>query len=424
MMRTFVTFLLVLGICRVCSSFENINDDEVKLKNILPSGVVIPIAYKLHLKPDLVKFTFDGETEITLIALITDVALTLNSKFLTVHDLKFVDLNTTNTLESKYIEDEEQETLNVTIKPHFEKDHHYSLQIKYAAILRNDGKGFYMSMMRTNGSTGYVVTTNFEPTGARLAFPCWDEPAYKAKFTISLTHNKTLQALSNTEVLKKEEENGMITTTFKQTPLMSTYLVAFVLSDYQFKEDKVGNFTYRVWTKASAINQTDFVLKMGRKFLELLNSYTNISYQTYMPDKIDQVSINDLRPNAIENWGLVIYRENYFLYDEASYTTRSKINVLMTIAHEISHQWFGNLISPKWWKYIWLNEGFGNYFQYFMSHKIVPELRLGDMFVVESMQETAMDIDAYPVVHPMNYDAITPEDIRDLFGSITYQKDT
>ncbi|XP_026672067.1 aminopeptidase N-like, partial [Ceratina calcarata] len=347
MMRTFVTFLLVLGICRASFPFENINDDEVKLKNILPSGIVKPIAYKLHLKPDLVKFTFDGETEITLIALITDVALTLNSKFLTVHDLKFVDLNTTKTLE-------------ITL---------YKILI---SILKN----YYLSPCKLCKiqfffhSSWFVSTTHFEPTFARLAFPCWDEPAYKAKFNISLTHNKTFQAISNTDVLKKEEKDGMMITTFKETPLMSTYLVAFVICDYRFKEDKVGNFTYRVWTKESAINYTDYALKMGRKILEFMNLYTNISYQTYMPDKLDQVTIRNFYPGgAMENWGLLIYSETALLYDEASSPINTKFYVLRLVAHEFSHQWFGNLVSPKWWKYLWLNDGFTNYFVYFIAHK-------------------------------------------------------
>ncbi|XP_026671359.1 aminopeptidase N-like, partial [Ceratina calcarata] len=426
MTRTFVTFLLVLGICQARFPFEIVDGDQVDWKYLLPS-TVLPIEYKLHITPDFVKSTFEGEVNITLIAFITNDILTLNLKDLTIYDIKFVDLNTTRTLESLYLPDEEHEIMNITVTPMFEMDHYYSLQIRYAGIFNENMRGFYKSRVMegnnvTFNSSGYVLTTHFEPTGARLAFPCWDEPVFKAKFTISVTHNKTLQALSNTEVLKKEEKDGMITTSFKQTPLMSTYLVAFVVGNYQFKEDKVGNFTYRVWTKASAINQTDYVLKMGRKFLELLNSYTNISYQTYMPDKIDQLSINDFRPDAMENWGLVIYRENYFLYDEVLSSTRLKIDILMIIAHEFSHQWFGNLVSPAWWDYIWLNEGFGTYFQYFMSHKVVPELRLDHMFVVETMQQTAMDIDAFPVVHPMNHDVITPNDIRDLFDIIAYQK--
>ncbi|XP_026674938.1 aminopeptidase N-like, partial [Ceratina calcarata] len=270
---------------------------------------------------------------------------------------------------------------------------------------------------------GYIATTHFQPTFARQAFPCWDEPIYKAKFNITLIHEKRLKAISNMDVLKTEEKSDMIITTFKETPLMSTYLVAFTISDYQFKEDKVGNFTYRVWTKASAIKQTDYALKMGRKLLEQLNLYTNISYQTYMPDKIDQVSVPNLfGVPAMENWGLVTYRERSLLYDEALSTTQKKMNILMLIAHKFTQQWFSNVVTPKWWKYDWLNKGFAKYFQCFITHKVAPELRLNDMFVVESTQMSAMVFDALSGMRAINMDVYSPEEILMLSDSIVYEK--
>ncbi|XP_017885815.1 puromycin-sensitive aminopeptidase-like protein, partial [Ceratina calcarata] len=391
MTRTFVTFLLVLGVCQASFVLGNTDEDQVDLSYRLPSGVVIPTKYKLHFKPDVVKFTFEGEVDITLIALTTNNILTLNSKYLSIYNVKFVDLNTTKTLENEYLMDEEHEILNITIKPQFEKDHHYSLQIKYNGILNDKSKGFYRSQVIQRGQVvGYIATTYFEPTYARLAFPCWDEPAYKAKFDISLTHDKTLQAISNTDVLKKEEKDDMITTSFKETRLMSTYLVAFVVSNYEFKVDKDGNFTYRVWTRKTMIKHVDYALEMGRELLEELNLYMNISYQTYMPDKLDQIAEKDFPVGAMENWGFVIFREGTLLYDKALSTTRTKMRILMIIAHELIHQWFGDLVTPKWWKYIWLNEGFANYFQYFITHE--------------------------------NKDVITPKQIDDLFDGIAYQK--
>ncbi|XP_026672436.1 aminopeptidase N-like [Ceratina calcarata] len=172
------------------------------------------------------------------------------------------------------------------------------------------------------------------------------------------------------ELDKQVEQDGMITTSFKKSPPMSTYLVAFVVSDYQRKEDKSKDITYRVWTKARAINQTSYALKMGMKILKQLDFYTNISYQKYMSAKIDQITQKDFSAGAMENWGLVIYREDRLLYDEILSTTRTKMNVLKVIAHEFTHQWFGDLVSPKWWKYLWLNEGFATYFEHFIAHKV------------------------------------------------------
>ncbi|XP_017888729.1 aminopeptidase N-like [Ceratina calcarata] len=430
MTRTFVTFLLVLGICQASFMLKNIDEKEVDLKYRLPSDVVIPTDYTLHLTPDLKNFTFEGEVNIMLRALTTNNTLTLNSKELTIHNVKFEDLDTNKTFKNEYTEDKQHEILIITVDPQFEKDHNYSLQIQYSGILNNNSRGFYRSrVMDGDKVTGYAATTHFEPTGARLAFPCWDEPAYKAKFNIRLTHNKEFQAISNMDELDKQDkqdtqdkQDGMITTSFKETPPMSTYLVAFVVSEYKFKEDKDHNFTYRVWTKANAIDQTDYALKMGMKILEQLDLYTNISYQKYMPAKMDQISQKDFPAGAMENWGLVIYRESSLLYNESSSTTRTKMSILTVIAHEFAHQWFGDLVSPKWWKYIWLNEGFANYFQYFISHKVVPELRLDDMFVVESMQQTAMVADWSPKQRPMNQDVTSPQEISALFDSIAYSK--
>ncbi|XP_026673538.1 aminopeptidase N-like [Ceratina calcarata] len=424
MARTFVPFLLVLGIFQTSFLLANTNDETVYSKFRLPSGIVTPTAYKLYLRPNLSRSIFWGDVDITLTALITSSNLILNAKEMIIYGVTFEDLNTTEVFENEYVEDKEHEILNITIIPQFLKDHHYSLRIKYLAVLNEDMKGFYRSKVIQGGKiTGYIATTHFQPTFARQAFPCWDEPMYKAKFNISIMHNKTMKAISNMDVLKTEEKSDVIITTFKETPVMSTYLVAFTISDYQFKEDKVGNFTYRVWTKASAINQTDYALKMGRKLLEQLNLYTNMSYQTYMPDKIDQVSVQNLfGVPAMENWGLVTYRERSLLYDEALSTTQKKMDILTLIAHAFTQQWFGNVVTPKWWRYHWLKEGFANYFEYFIAHKIAPELRLNDVFVVESTQMSAMVVDALPGMRALNMDVYSPERILVLSDSIVYEK--
>lgn len=153
----------------------------------------------------------------------------------------------------------------------------------------------------------YVAATHFEPTGARLAFPCWDEPAIKAPFSISISTSNSSQynVISNMNEIKLSNDETY--TNFNVTPPISTYLVAFVVSDYECKSENSSTIQYRVCTKPQSVNQTQYALSMGRKLLEKMEAYTNISFSDYVP-KMDQVSLKDFSAGAMENWGLVTYR--------------------------------------------------------------------------------------------------------------------
>ncbi|CAL7935735.1 unnamed protein product [Xylocopa violacea] len=422
MAKTSIQLLLILTIYQanflLGGSAILQKDDSNKLSYRLPTNAR-PTSYDIHLEPDLQKFTFKGDVRIKFEVTNAINVLTLNAKNLTVAE-KGVAVNDTNVGVAKIETDEEQEFLLIYFKNELKNGSAYELTVKYTGELNDQKRGFYRSRyFDEKGDVRYVAATHFEPTGARLAFPCFDEPGYKAKFTISLTHASSYTAISNVreDKGKSSEANGIKTTVFEETPEMSSYLVAFVVSDYGNQEE--GNF--RVWTKPHAVNQAAYALKVGQQLLSLLDNYMGINYTEYMP-KMDQVSLKDFSAGAMENWGLVTYRESALLYEEGVTPTRTKQSVTTIIAHEFAHQWFGNLVSPKWWKYIWLNEGFATYFEYFITHELRQDWRLNETFVVNAMQLNAFVADAAKDVRPMNHDASSPQEISRLFDSIAYQK--
>ncbi|KAJ8664402.1 hypothetical protein QAD02_006064 [Eretmocerus hayati] len=298
----------------------------------------------------------------------------------------------------------------------------YTLTFVYSGLLREDSSGFFkLSYLNDNGITVWYAITHFEPVNARMAFPCFDEPAFKAKFNISITHYKNYSANSNTLKISTSEPNdqGMVTTSFEETPKMSTYLVTFLVSDFESLGDEKN---FRILTRPGTANRAHFSLRIGQLVLNEFDNYTGISYSNYMR-KMDQVAIHDENfSKAMENWGIIIYRDEYLLSDDGErWTGVSQQSVAELIAHEFCHQWFGNLVSPKWWNDLWLSEGFATYFKYYMIEKIEPKWRSMDNFVVTSILHELFrdDNDQESAV---SNSVETPEQIMSQFGDIAYVK--
>ncbi|XP_078053575.1 aminopeptidase N [Augochlora pura] len=370
-----------------------------------------PSRYVVMVEPDLQAFRFTGNVTITFQVDQLIPVLILNQKNLTIKDVAI------NDNEAKYIRpDHNRETLTMYFTKELKPNFTYDITIWFEGDLNDRRRGFYKSSYQMGNETRWIATTHFQPTGARLAFPCWDEPEYKAIFEISIKHLPNYTAvLSNMPVLKTRNVDGKKLTIFQPTLLMSTYLVAFIVSDLAYITHE-KNKNYKIYTKADSVNDTRFALDFSVKAMEQLDIVTGIPYSRYMP-KMDQVTISDLRPTAMENWGLVTYREMRYLWKEGITTTYDKQYVIQSISHEFAHQWFGNLVTPSWWKYIWLNEGFATYFQYYITDKLEPSWRLMELFPVEAMQGVAFNQDGYEDTRPMN-----PVGWYKLFDYISYQK--
>ncbi|XP_061502292.1 aminopeptidase N-like [Anopheles gambiae] len=297
----------------------------------------------------------------------------------------------------------------------------YVLTVEYSGLLQtSSNSGFFLkSYVNDDGERRYVGTTQFESTNARMAFPCYDEPLLKAGFTLWITHIAEYNAVSNMpveEVVPSEEHEGYVTTKFGPTPKMSSYLLAFGVSDFVSIEDG----TQQVYARPNAIEEAEFGLKAGVKILDALNEYTDVNYYDYLP-KLTQMAIPDRGGGAMENWGLVKYGETALLFNPNRNTYRVRKSVAVVISHEYSHLWFGDLVGPHWWSYVWLKEGFAELFGYIGSDLAYPSERYWDLFAIENIHN-AFGPDATDSTRPMTQDATTPSGIAGLFDIIAYDK--
>ncbi|XP_049529896.1 aminopeptidase N-like [Anopheles darlingi] len=296
----------------------------------------------------------------------------------------------------------------------------YALRIVYTGIMLNYQSGYLASQYRNEQDQWrYVGSTHFQATHARRLLPCYDEPALKATFDLQIRHHRDYKAIANmprTSIEIDPTNREYLISVFETTPRMSTYLLAFAVTDFATRE----NGKHQVVARSNAINDADYALQVGATILERLEDYLGVPYYEYMP-KLTSIAIPDRGTGAMENWGLVTYGEPVMLYNPTVNTYRNRKDVTTIIAHEYAHQWFGDLVSPLWWQYIWLNEGFATLFQYYATRLAVPGDEYWELFNGEVIQRAFQD-DASETIHSMNQNAATPQEILALFDSIAYKK--
>lgn len=297
--------------------------------------------------------------------------------------------------------------------------------ISYDAILQTNMAGFYKSSYTENGEEKFMGSTQFEATDARRAFPCLDEPALKATFKVSLTLDKNWTALANTPVKSEYMQDDLKTVTFETTPIMSTYLVAWAIGEFEyiesFTEEKYVDdkpMPVRIYTTKGYLQDAQLALEITPKIVDYFSRVFEVKYP--LP-KLDLIAVHSFSHNAMENWGLITYRSTALLFSEKKSDPAYKQKVAYVIAHELAHQWFGNLVTMQWWDELWLNEGFATWVGFYAVDYLYPEWDIFSGFVSESVQG-ALNLDGLRNSHPIEVPVENALDIDQLFDAISYLK--
>ncbi len=296
--------------------------------------------------------------------------------------------------------------------PGIEKGDH-SVRIEFEGPISQSLTGLYLAKTRE----GDMFSTQFESTGARRVFPCIDNPGYKAEFELTLNIADSLEAISNMPPASTMEEGGRKTVVFQKTPRMSTYLLYIGVGDFEHKRAKHRDVDVILTAPRGHLSQSDFPLQVAVKCLKIFEEYFGINY---MLPKMHLISVPEFGAGAMENWGALTFRE-VLLYADDHTGSRTRKRIASVIAHEIAHQWFGDLVTMKWWNDLWLNESFATFMAYRIINELYPEM---DAFgeLVSTRTSGALTDDSLENSHPIDVEVSDPNSVAQIFDQISYGK--
>lgn len=392
-----------------------------KQKTVRLPTHVIPERYQIMLKPDLETFVFEGQETIFFKLLKPTKQITLHAKDLKISSAEVLanHKGQKDLWAAKISYQPKAETATFTFPKSVQPGKH-QLKLSFTGILNDQLRGLYRSKYDHKGQPKHLAVSQFEATDARRAFPCFDEPAQKAIFDVTVMIPQHLTAVSNTiETAVEHHDNGLKVVKFAPTPKMSTYLLAFIIGEMEFLEGKTKDgVLVRVFTTPGKKHQAKFALEVAIKTLEFFNKYFDIPYPLPV---LDMLAIPDFAAGAMENWGAVTYRETALLVDEAHTPLINRQYVAHVIAHELTHQWFGNLVTMEWWTHLWLNEGFATYMSYAAVDHLFPQWQMWTQFVYQDFGN-ALEADALKTTHPIEVEVHHPSQIDEIFDAVSYNK--
>ena len=305
-------------------------------------------------------------------------------------------------------------------QPNLENGNH-TIHINFSGTITDAMHGLYPCYFTHDGVKKQLFATQFESHHAREVFPCVDEPAAKAEYDLTLITRPGITVLGNMPVKFQKENGDSLTTTFEKTPRMSSYLLAFVIGELHKKSAHTkSGVEVNVWaTPAQNENTLDFALDIATRSIDFYDEYFGVKYP--LP-KSDHVALPDFSSGAMENWGLITYRESCLLADPELTPESSRRFIATVIAHELSHQWFGNLVTMQWWNDLWLNESFANMMEYVAIDALHPEWHMWEDFATNEVT-AALKRDSLDGVQSVQADVNHPDEISTLFDpAIVYAK--
>ena len=376
--------------------------------------VAVPTHYDLTLEPALEAGTFSGRAEIQI-----DLREPLEEVVLNAKELEFLEARLDGRPVAGIALDPERERVTFAAGRRLEPGPH-TLEVAFRGALNEKLAGFYRSTFTDEaGRRHTIATTQLQSTDARRAFPCFDEPAFKAAFSVTLVVPEGLTAVSNAPVVAEEPAGpGRKRVRFGRTIPMSTYLVAFVVGPLEATEPvDVEGVALRVLHPPGKGRLTKYALEAGAHALRYFTAYYGIPYPG---EKLDMMAIPDFAFGAMENLGCITYREVLLLVDEGRATQAELLRVADVIAHEIAHMWFGDLVTMRWWNGIWLNEAFATFMATACTDAFRPDWRRWDQFSRE--RSAAFDVDSLASTRPIEYEVRSPADADGMFDLLTYEK--
>lgn len=353
-------------------------------------------------------------------------SISLNTTELKIHSTKVSAGDHVISASPTVTSDDDAQTTKVSFDQTLPGGSKAQLTMVFSGILNDNMAGFYRSSFKAeDGSTTYMATTQMEPTDARRAFPCFDEPALKAKFTVTLVADEEMTCLSNMDVASEKTVDSQVSgskrkaVTFNPTPLMSTYLLCFIIGGLNYIETNDFRVPVRVYApKDRDIEHGRFSLDLAAKTLDFYEKTFNSPFP--LP-KMDMVAIPDFSAGAMENWGLITYRVVDVLIDEKVSGAAVKQRVAETVQHELAHQWFGNLVTMDFWDGLWLNEGFATWMSWYSCNVFYPDWKVWEGYVTDNLAG-ALSLDSLRSSHPIEVPVKRADEINQIFDAISYSK--
>ncbi|MGH7277145.1 MAG: M1 family metallopeptidase, partial [Candidatus Rokuibacteriota bacterium] len=383
----------------------------------LPRSVV-PVRYDIRLEPDLTTASFAGDQTVTITVAEPTSEIWLNAVELTIDVVTLTDGGGGRTHDGVASLEDSTERCRLAFRERITPGT-WRLRLRFRGTLNDKLRGFYRSTYKDpSGATRTLAATQFEATDARRAFPCWDEPSFKAVFASTLVIDPALTAVSNTAIVSERRHGGRKVVTFADTITMSTYLVAYIVGELEATGAvRVGATPLRVWCVPGKLRLAAFGRDIAAASLDFFETYYGLPYPG---DKLDLLAIPDFAAGAMENLGAITFRETALLVDERAATHAELERVADVVAHENAHMWFGDLATMSWWNGIWLNEAFATFMEMLAVDAWKPAWQRWTTFGVS--RAAAFTVDGLHSTRPIEFPVRAPRDADAMFDVLTYEK--